>query len=263
MLAVLTYTSARTEKRVHSHSSAVSRVYLIIPVFCGAIKDDPDGRPVVENLFNTFDDKLLPDDVNQPTLNRANKFLEEELKLGRVAQALTVRQVYQEMKRFNTSSTRCWDIYAKTAHGSKASKGAITVDERVVLDSAKQRLFARCAPPVKAEVEKVLTQRKKDIKAVAKPQLDGRAGLPANSGTQQSVNLWTTAHVEAWLVANGMQRHVAKFAKAEVSGDILVELTLEDLEEEFGLGRMHAKAVVRKRDRLIDAVGAGEDEMEP
>lgn len=246
------------------HKMDAQGVYLIIPIFCGEIKDDSFGRPDVQNLFQTFKESKLPDVVNQPTLDRANQFLEDELKLGRVALPLTVRQIYAEMKKFNTSSTRCWDIYAKSAHGAKAGKGAITVDERVALDSAKQRLFARCAAPVRAEVEKVISQRKKDIKAAKKPKVDGRAGIVTADAEDEvlTVNMWTVNQVAEWLRANGMERHTAKFVSNEISGDVLVELALDDLVSDVGLKPIHAKTVLRKRDKLISVVGAGADDLE-
>ena len=49
----------------------------ILPVFRGDIGVARDGRPYVENLFATFKASSLPDQVNEPTLARLNRFLAE------------------------------------------------------------------------------------------------------------------------------------------------------------------------------------------
>lgn len=55
----------------------------------------------------------------------------------------------------------------------------------------------------------------------------------------------------AWLVAVGLQKHAPCFLEHDVGGALLCKLTLEDLCEDMGVSRLHAKGILRHRDDLL------------
>lgn len=81
-----------------------------------------------------------------------------------VRRCAQVRAVYEELCTFNASKTCCWELFAQMAHGcswsdlqAKKTTGTASVEEAARLENVLQRLFAKCAEPVKKEVEKAVT----------------------------------------------------------------------------------------------------------
>ena len=88
-------------------------------------------------------------------MERLQSFVAEQLKLDiSIVKPLTVKEIVEQLCRFNASSTMCWDILGKTAaaHGGGASKFAQAMRQ----SGALLQVFAHCAEPVKDKVEEVL-----------------------------------------------------------------------------------------------------------
>lgn len=108
------------------------------------------GRPVVGDLFATFDFEQLPDAVNTRTYDRLCAFLRDDLKREElVPPAMTVREVVEAIKKYNTSGTLCW-IVAQETSGSGTGTGK---QDGLGDFGSTQRVFAHCAKAVFAKVE--------------------------------------------------------------------------------------------------------------
>ena len=135
--------------------------------------DRATGRPVVGDLFadaGLFD--RLPDAVNQPTFAWLSAFLRDDMGRSDLipAQPHTVRQLVEDMKKFNTSRTLCWLLAAEDAVAASAS-------DAMAEFGSTQRVFARCAPAVAAKVDTALEMMAEADAAedAAAPRGDGSA----------------------------------------------------------------------------------------
>lgn len=122
------------------------------------------GQATISNLFTTFDFGQLPDIVNQPTLDRLREFVAGDLnRKDIVIDPLTVRELVDEICKFNSSNTLCWEL-AHAHSGPKlaaappmyAAAAADSIDAAIKDTGDLHRVFARCAQPVKDEVTWVL-----------------------------------------------------------------------------------------------------------
>jgi hypothetical protein len=68
-----------------------------------------------------------------------------------------------------------------------------------------------------------------DINNNVKKALSLRAGCP--SGLPVDVSAWTVSQVSAWLTWVGLKEYVSKFEDEDISGVVLVSLTVNDLSE--------------------------------
>lgn len=102
---------------------------------------------MVANLFKSFSCAQLPDAVNRPTYDRLCAFLRDDLKRGDLVpdEPETVRHVIEAIMKF-TRNTLCWLLASSGTADPMADFGL------------KQRVFARCAPAVLAQVEKAVKE---------------------------------------------------------------------------------------------------------
>lgn len=129
---------------------------------------------MISDLFATFDMAQLPNAVNEPTLARLTRFIHEDLRKPDVQPIrYTVRELVNELCKFNTSGTLCWLLTTTTLeypaqqdapHGTSglavANGGSdTTTDVAMRKMAATQRVFAHCARPVVAQVEAVLASK--------------------------------------------------------------------------------------------------------
>lgn len=61
---------------------------------------------------------------------------------------------------------------------------------------------------------------------------------------------WSVGDVCDWLQAQGFARYVASFARENIDGDVLLELTLEELKDELGVTSLG------DRKRLFEAISS-------
>lgn len=113
---------------------------------------------MVGNLFAVLHQEpyVVPDAINEPTLARLEEVVTEHLGLSKdIIKHFTVRKIVDEICRFNSSQTLCWDLVGSSSHG-----GATTSSLHLSLQQsgALQRVFALCAEPVVNKVETVLEQ---------------------------------------------------------------------------------------------------------
>lgn len=156
------------------------------------IVTDATGQDVVQNLFQEFKPtEMLPDVVNEPTLERLTRFIHDDLGQPQLQPTrYTVRALVSELFKFNASGTLCWNL-AGTApsapHGgvsrtSSATTSATTRDAStevaMVEMAATQRVFAHCAQPVVVQVESVLAEEK----ALLAATVDLRRPLATQAG---------------------------------------------------------------------------------
>ena len=121
------------------------------------ITADPSGRPVVGDLFTSFDFGRLPDIVNIPTHERLCAFVCDDLKRPELAPAKrTVRGVVEDIKKINTSNTLCW-VLAKELRGSSEGQDGGLGDF-----GSAQRVFAHCAKAVADKVEAAAAEQRAD-----------------------------------------------------------------------------------------------------
>ena len=107
----------------------------------------PSGGPVVGDLFQKFDFGQLPNAVNMPTYDRLCAFLRDDLKRAELVPPLSsVREVVEDIKKFNTSGTLCWLLAQET-------QGAANAQDAMGAFGSAQRVFAHCAKAVFAKVE--------------------------------------------------------------------------------------------------------------
>lgn len=115
----------------------------------------------------------LPNTVNEPTLARLTRFIHDDLGQRSVHPPhYTVRELVDELCKFNTSRTLCWTLVGVPAggaprkhdpsngHGGTQSSLSRDLTTDVAMDemAATQRVFARCAQPVVSQVESALTE---------------------------------------------------------------------------------------------------------
>ena len=104
---------------------------------------------MIGDLFSSFDFSKLPDKVNEPTYHRLCTFLRSDLhRIDLVPERKTVRQVVEDVMRFNTSGTLCWLL-----GGEQAASDVDSMEASASQFGYTQRIFARCAKAVFAKVE--------------------------------------------------------------------------------------------------------------
>lgn len=113
---------------------------------------------MIGNLFTVLHKPphVLPDVVNRPTLTRLEEVVTENLGLSKdiIKQHFTVRKIVEEICKFNSSSTLCWDFMCRTSHNGTASM--LRQGQRQ--NHALRRVFALCAEPVVKKVNQVVKQ---------------------------------------------------------------------------------------------------------
>lgn len=116
------------------------------------ITSSASGRPVVGDLFATFDFDQLPNAVNMPTYDRLCAFLRDDLRRPELLPPpISVRDVVEAIKKFNTSKTLCWVVAQETSGGAAAAQ-----DDGLGDFGSTQRIFAHCAKPVLERVEEAV-----------------------------------------------------------------------------------------------------------
>lgn len=115
------------------------------------------GGTTVGNLFRLLGQPgyVLPAEVNEPTRERLTDIVTKHLGLSAdIIEPLTVKQIVDEMCRFTSSNTLCWQIFAQMSSSSGDDKNTLRRDMQQV--SALGQVFARCAKPVLDTVAEVL-----------------------------------------------------------------------------------------------------------
>lgn len=60
----------------------------------------------------------------------------------------------------------------------------------------------------------------------------------------ETINNFTLAEVQEWLVANGFASKVKMFASCEINGELLMELTYKELTEDLGFNSQEANGLI-------------------
>jgi hypothetical protein len=106
--------------------------------------DDNDGM-VIQDLFQEMDLTDFPDQVNQPTLARLNRFLKG---VGRPeVEAVTVRGLVDRMMKMNVpDACQCWKVFDKQC---KANVSHLSEEQRRTKRVLElQRVVVSCSRPV-------------------------------------------------------------------------------------------------------------------
>jgi hypothetical protein len=190
----------------------------------------PAGCPVVGNLFTAFDFGQLPNVVNGPTYDRLCAFLRKDMKRDDlVPPAMSVRDVVEDIKKFNTSGTLCWALDQETTAGSTA------VQDGLRDFGATQRVFAHCAKPVVAKVEAAV------------------AMMPARMSS-------TSGDLAEWLASQDLLDFARplKTLGARVLKDLAFgvregDITVESLIEAGAGSRLQARRLIREATALLNS----------
>lgn len=114
---------------------------------------------IIGNLFNVLHKPphVLPDEVHPRTLARLKEVVSKHLDLPAeiVDETYTVRKVVEEICKFNSSSTLCWDILGRISR-VEGTSNPLRQGQRQ--NHALRRVFALCAEPVANKVNQVLKQ---------------------------------------------------------------------------------------------------------
>ena len=181
------------------------------------------------DLFADFDFERLPDAVNQPTFARLSAFLRDDMGRSDLipAQPHTVRQLVEDMKRFNTSRTLCWLLAAEDA--------AASASDAMAEFGSTQRVFARCAPAVAAKVDRAL-----EMMAEADAAEDAAEDAAAPPGDESALELGE------WL--RGLQLQDMEAVLQEIAASPL------DVKAGFEAGMLDKDMLVAKGFKLLQAV---------
>ena len=105
----------------------------------------------MSDLFASFDFDRLPNAVNMPTYERLCAFLRDDLKRAElVPPVMSVREVIDAIKTYNTSDTKCWAVAQETSGGGSATQDGLGDF------GSTQRVFAHCAKAVFTQVEEAV-----------------------------------------------------------------------------------------------------------
>lgn len=148
------------------------------------------------DLFASFNFDELPNAVNMPTYQRLCAFLRDNMKRADlVPPAMSVREVIEAIKKFNTSSTLCW-------HVARGASGGVSATQVGLGDfDSTQRVFAHCAKAVFTKVETTVAELERlpvpcDPKSTvaarmaALPLADGATAAPGSVGVVQDLGKW-------------------------------------------------------------------------
>ena len=105
-----------------------------------------DGTPIVGDLFAEVELRSLPDEVNELTWRRLQKFFTDELNIKMEVPRMIVRQVVEAMFRFKSSSCLCWQVYNESTLGRHGSLRRLQQAGSAQLEV--ERVAARCAMSV-------------------------------------------------------------------------------------------------------------------
>lgn len=123
---------------------------------------------MIGNLFAVLHQGpyVLPDVVNQPTQARLEEVITQQLGLSKeIIKVYTVRKVVEEICRFSSSRTLCWDLLGQASHSGAESGDRLR--RGLQQSGALQRVFALCAEPVVEKVEMVIQQHPELIEGSA------------------------------------------------------------------------------------------------
>ena len=105
-----------------------------------------DGTPIIGDLCAEVELRSLPDEVNELTWRRLQKFFTDELNIKMEVPRMIVRQVVEAMFRFKSSSCLCWQVYKESRLDRCSSLPRLQQVGSAQLEV--ERVAARCAKSV-------------------------------------------------------------------------------------------------------------------
>lgn len=208
------------------------------------------GHPVVGDLFASFDFDRLPDAVNKPTYNRLCTFLRDDLRRADLAPPrMSVREVVDAIKMYNTSGTLCWAMTREPGGGGDA------VQDELSNFGSTQRVFAHCAKAVFAKVEMA-------VAAIAREKPDVTAmSIVAPMATSESISGYgKSGDLAQWLASHDLHDLTyplntlgARVLKDLVFGVREGDITVESLIEAGAESRLQTKRLMREAATLLNA----------
>lgn len=188
------------------------------------------------DLFDSFDFDRLPNAVNMPTYVRLCAFLREDLKCAElVPSPLSVREVVEAIKKFNTSGTLCWLLAQETWVSSSALQDGLGDF------GSTQRVFAHCAKAVSERVETA-------VATIAKEE--AQADRASGQGDGGSLEQWLAGHNLTALIVS-LQKlgvHVLEDLPFGIrEGDI----TVDALVDAGAMSRLQARRLMQAAAALL------------
>lgn len=204
---------------------------------------NPAGRPVVGDLFDTFDMDQLPNAVNMPTYERLCTFLRDDLdRADLVPHPISVREVVEAIEMYKATNTLCWLVAQETSGESGAAYDGLGDF------GSTQRIFAHCAKAVFAKVDTAVSAIKKTAPSIMATALSAPKAPVANDpehGDSGDLDQWLTLHDLHYL--RGPLQTLGVFVLQDLPFGIAEgEITVESLVDAGAKSRLQAGRLLRR-----------------
>eukprot|EP00052_Salpingoeca_macrocollata_P028024 m.268790 g.268790 ORF g.268790 m.268790 type:complete len:400 (-) comp22814_c0_seq8:8-1207(-) len=230
----------------------------IVPVFIGPTHETTSGGTVMEDLFACVNPETdFPDAVNEPTYAHLADFVRKEFANAEPPPRRTVWEIVRAIMACN-SDCLCWKML------NVESMKRVTIRALANEYSDSGRLYARCASKVaqirqdaalqaetwKAAMNKMLQTRKSSSQKEFDSKLLTALAAEMTSAPASRAETWSVSNVLDWLKTIGIPEFCTQFAREEVNGRELLDLSDADLAF-FGVKGKHLKLFKAERKKLL------------